>query len=416
MRSYAELGRHHPDLVDVLGLAVKALKLRYCLPWAVLGIAAGCADSPPQCPGGHCGDAGIDALGDLALQEAPPPDFGPDDLATPDMHRPAPGTWVLQTFPQVGFLSVWAASSNAIFVGGVDGSGAKCAPAPVVFHSQDDGAHWAVEFPANPSRGAVDALWGLGAEGAIVFAGWGGGQGPHNLLRTLDGGQHWQDKSPSIMIDNAGHWANLFEKNGVLYGAGILPATVVLSADKGDTWVATPTPPPTNLDLWSVWVADSGRILIGLTNGVFYSDDGGRHWIPTAVPWIPAFNPHVHVRIWGFGKDVWAGGVADGNVGGFLAHSADEGTTWSNQASGVGNEITGIWGTSADDVYAVTLETVSGGQVIHTTDRGAHWKIEVADPDPATGLGGVFGVDGEVFAVGGRQSCAKGVGVIYHRY
>ena len=118
--------------------------------------------------------------------------------------------------------------------------------------------------------------------------------------------------------------------------------------------------------------------------------DDGRIWTTTTLPQWAA--------IW----SIWASNEANlfiggGSLVGNLAHSIDGGKTWAMQPTMLAPEdgVYGIWGSGANDIYAVTS---ASGTILHTIDGGKNWIVELKAPRP---LWHVWGSErGDVYAVG----------------
>ncbi len=113
-------------------------------------------------------------------------------------------------------------------------------------------------------------------------------------------------------------------------------------------------------------------------------------------------------------RAVWASvdlalAVAVGDDG-TIVISDDAGRTWKNSASGATTKLNAVWGSSADDVWAVgdaAQTTGDGGTpqavVLHSADRGAVWQT-VSFGSPTPDLTTVWGSSADQFFVGGSNS------------
>jgi hypothetical protein len=141
------------------------------------------------------------------------------------------------------------------------------------------------------------------------------------------------------------------------------------------------------LDLVAGWASDDGDIFVVNSQGdILHGRAGG--------PWrVEKPFTHVHLfGIWGSSShDVYAAGVyPDGDVEGAMLHSHGDGNWW-EQSIRTGADVNAVWGSGATDVYAV-----GDGGVFHSRGDGTWQK----DPIEVGGLRGVWGADGQVYAVG----------------
>ena len=136
-------------------------------------------------------------------------------------------------------------------------------------------------------------------------------------------------------------------------------------------------------DASSVFAVGNGTIL--------RSTDRGVHWTTTR-------GPSDYPVVWGASiDDIYVGGAT-------VVRSTDRGTTWV-PAEALPGSVYGLWGSGADDVWAV------GGSpafVAHTSNHGATWTEVKLPGKPLEWVYDVSGAASDVWIVGKRRG-AKGV-------
>lgn len=358
-------------------------------------IVGGCSKSmvEPCSAGAHCSDAAT-ASPDLALPDlsSMPPDLGPvDALVVSDMAMPA---WTNSNVPLLrNIAAIWGSGPDSVFAGGQGG----------IIHTEDRGMTWkAQSLPGGPPVG-VSGIWGLDAS-HVLAVGW---TSTPTIWRTSDGGMTWD-----IAWKDAGKSGDLTAIAGrsrAIFVVGA-PSLVLRSTDAGGTWdMLDPPNPGTRYDWRSVLAEDSGPLWISggtATPVVFRSDDDGRTWIDRS------FNAQNYAAfLWAAGNELFAG-TSGGMTAGKIFHSPDAGKTWALQYSNMTAQqvlwISGFWGSSPSDVYA--LADVKG--MLHTTDGGKTWTIDVVPP-PNCEFISIWGSGPyDVYAGSGKV----GAPVMYHKH
>jgi photosystem II stability/assembly factor-like uncharacterized protein len=116
--------------------------------------------------------------------------------------------------------------------------------------------------------------------------------------------------------------------------------------------------------LSGIWGSGSADIYVvgAFTGDVLHSADGGATWQvqPTGAPGL--------IDVWGLGaNDVYA----VGGKGGTIARTQDGGQTWTKQTLASTTLLTGVWGTRDRDLYVVGYFAA-----FHATDGGASWPLD----------------------------------------
>lgn len=168
----------------------------------------------------------------------------------------------------------------------------------------------------------------------------------------------------------------------------------------GTSWLDVPNNPKStdpNAFYTTVWGTSASNIYIGGGYWLGPNDLKGflLHYDGSAVSVVADNLPNHVLSVWGSGaSDVWAAG---GYWGTPLAMHYD-GASWTQQTWGgtEPGEITSVWGTSSDNVYAICGDSSPKGQIWHY--NGSSWEYQT---NTGTIGYGVWGTDANnVFAVG----------------
>ena len=245
--------------------------------------------------------------------------------------------------------------------------------------SANSGSHWLVVDQSGVEK--EEFLFGITFDSAKKN-GW--ALGEDFVLKTTDGGQHWQriEDIPSKIKDRKfiekehGEQLNAFRTFHVdqtgrhIWIAG-LASTVFHSADAGETWsqqVLTSLPNITHIsfsqDNLHGWVISS---MLFHNSFVLETRDGGKTWKEKQ---FPISNKHNGLFIADDQRHLWL----PGNQG-TLLHSRDGGTNWQLQASHLTPNIFDI------DVNDRTGEAWLLGNkgIWHSRDKGETWNVALSD-------------------------------------
>jgi hypothetical protein len=159
-----------------------------------------------------------------------------------------------------------------------------------------------------------------------------------------------------------------------------------------------------------VWEASPGTYAVGDGGALDYTSETG---IPGSWGTIASGTTAALHAVWGTtGTCPQCSSVFVVGASGVILHSSDTGPgmngTWTKATQGT-STLTGVWGSSASDIYAVGLAPAT---ILHSHDGGSTWAT-ITPPSDAVGLLGVGGNSAtDVYVVGSRST--SGVGVIYH--
>ena len=197
-----------------------------------------------------------------------------------------------------------------------------------------------------------------------------------HIYTSIDSGQSWQDKSPSIFPN---------EKDRVLSGIAMsgdgkyIAVTVqsghlYMSGDRGASWEDKSTGPISPQFEWiSIQMSNDGKYLAAtVTKGhVYTSGDFGKTWLDRSSGNIAGDLDWNSIAISDDGKFL----VATQFLG-HLFTSSDSGVTWQDRSSGVidGNRAWKSIAMSNDGKSIAAV--VNGGNVYSSSDSGANWEIK----------------------------------------
>jgi photosystem II stability/assembly factor-like uncharacterized protein len=199
------------------------------------------------------------------------------------------------------------------------------------------------------------------------------------LLRTTDGGEHWERVDIKGIDVDARLVRAVFSstRRGWLFGeAGLIYTT----HDGGDSW--KPLLSPTrHLLLGGMFVDEFRGWLVGAGGTIIQTSDGGDTWYQSRFP--QTTNP-IRFAAASFvdNRLGWAVGS-----GGTVYRTDNGGRTWQQQASGVESDLLDVKFLNAREGWAVGNE----GTIISTNDGGQHWVLEQSGTDHA--LERIFFVD-----------------------
>ncbi len=316
--------------------------MKWLLTLSLCGLATSCS----LLLGGE--PTGTDAA--IAIDLQPEPSDLPtiDASAMVDAPIAAPRHWQSEDTGQKSDLtSVWCADPNNVFVGG---------PSGVAYSTGDRKWQWQT-LP----RGTKSIA---GNEAGDVYA-FGDG-----LYHSVAGG-NFSKVSASIgfgMMVLSPQLIYLVIGNGT-----------ILRGD-GATW-------QTEFQNSSYFTRNiggaSGDLFVSTTNGIVLHSNGDGNWQPEVVPGATSL------------RAVWESATGDVYLTAYegLFHSTGDGK-WNNVVSA---RLNGIWGASADDIYAVG----NNGLMLHYT-RARNWQPEIPDFNvEGIDLAAVTGCsDGQIYAAG----------------
>ena len=224
------------------------------------------------------------------------------------------------------------------------------------------------------------------------------GVGGPGFGRSHDGGLTWslQATCPQFKgIVRAGPRAVAVDYLGALFR----------TADAGRTWSivmkhAWPNQPFTAV--FAIGPSPEQFFIGGMWNGhgLIGTSDGGGTW--DVEPISPSVRP-ISTLISLPGGELYGGGVTnfDRHAVGVVLHRPAGGSSSEqhvvelpNPGGGVAFGVTGLWASSADDVWA----SDSAGELLRTRDHGRTWTVTPAGPGPLLAVGGA-GPD-DIYAVG----------------
>ena len=206
------------------------------------------------------------------------------------------------------------------------------------------------------------------------------------LLRSTDGGEHWQRRSKGDIRQLYG--VHLLPRSGGSIGIAV-GAVIIRTTNGGTDWAEQYPDNPHPLECVSFLDTSLG-FAVGSNGHIIRTDDGGRSW-----------------TIQESGTDLPLHGVsfADASVGtivgarGTILRTSDGGWTWNKQSSGITDGLHSVWFTSR-----TTGTAIGGYNILRTTDEGSSWIPQTspirrflyavhfcdADNGTAVGVGGTI--------------------------
>ncbi|HYK19954.1 MAG TPA: YCF48-related protein [Pyrinomonadaceae bacterium] len=184
------------------------------------------------------------------------------------------------------------------------------------------------------------------------------------LMKTTDGGEHWKRIEIKGLDVDAVLVRAVFSHNGrgwTFGEAGLIYAT----QDGGDTWTKLQSP-TRRLLLGGMFVDDDRGWLVGAGATIIQTSDGGDTWYQSALPQV---EKSVRFTATSFidNRKGWAVGS-----GGNVYQTGNGGRTWQRQQSPVDVDLFDVKFLDAREGWAVGAE----GTIIHTSDGGEHWTTE----------------------------------------
>ncbi len=183
------------------------------------------------------------------------------------------------------------------------------------------------------------------------------------LMRTTDGGEHWQRTNLRGANVDARLMRALFSNTGRgwTFGEG---GAIYMTRDSGATW--TKLQAPTHyLLLGGTFIDENTGWLVGADATILQTSDGGETWrqgrLTNAANVRFNATSFVNLRLgWAVGSD------------GAIYRTTNGGRSWQSQNSGVPADLLDVKFVDAAEGWVVGAE----GTLLHTTDGGLHWISE----------------------------------------
>ncbi len=340
-------------------------------------------------------------VNDLAFGSSPGVLIGATLNAKPGISLDSGRTWITQTTPLINNRSYSVATrSDSEFLIGNDLSG--------VMQTINAGVTW--EEKCGPTRNIVQDMHFVDRQTGYAC----GAKGM--LLRTSDGGTHWEDISfgarshlaiqglnandlwmgASQRIFHSDNNGTTWTEKFVTSGSGIndvLPISssrilavsstgiIYLSTDSGASW-DTAYAEVGNQQLRSVAKIDNQRYMVTGFNGIILrSDDQGATWNLVTIP-EPALQ---FEQSYFLGNEGW---LVTSSFKKSMWHTTDAGNTWDTIPLPIDRFWDGVYFITPD-TGIITCHTSVEGRAYITFNGGLNWSSSYITPFP---LGGVTGV------------------------
>jgi photosystem II stability/assembly factor-like uncharacterized protein len=185
------------------------------------------------------------------------------------------------------------------------------------------------------------------------------------LMRTTDGGEHWQRVNIKDVDVNARLVRAVFSRGGRgwAFGEGGL---IFTTRDAGATWTRLPSP-TRHLLLGGIFIDEDRGWLVGAGTTIIQTSDGGDTWYQSRLPQLAETPVRFAATSFVDNRLGWAVGS-----GGSIYRTNNGGRTWQRQSSGVETDLLDVKFLDAQEGWAVGAE----GTLIHTTDGGLGWTSE----------------------------------------
>ena len=184
------------------------------------------------------------------------------------------------------------------------------------------------------------------------------------LMKTTDGGETWKRIEIKGFDVDAILVRAVFSRNGRGWTFGEA-GSIYTTHDAGDTWVKLRSP-TRRLLLGGMFVDEDRGWLVGAGATIIQTSDGGDTWYQSTLPQV---EKSVRFTATSFvdNRNGWAVGS-----GGSVYHTVNGGRTWQRQESTVPIDLFDVKFVDAREGWAVGAE----GTIIHTQDGGEHWTAE----------------------------------------
>ncbi|MGB8413967.1 MAG: hypothetical protein WCE23_14185 [Candidatus Binatus sp.] len=270
----------------------------------------------------------------------------------------------------------WAIGCNGPFIPIEQGDQAgDC----IIVHTEDAGRTWREMSDTDQRAGDADGPPAFSfldqARGWIAW--WNPADDP-KLIRTEDGGKHWQDIHAKFDQEPLQRLLFFDEKHAY----GTLVTSFFRTDDGGHAWTESKIPHIQFIDRMFFlsrevgWIAGSD----GAHFFVFRTDNGGRSWQESQPAQSSTFALVVDL----FFLDQNRGWVVAWNTnveGPSLFTTIDGGKNWMPEpvsaSKGKGNRVSIVRFVSKKTGFIFASRDSNGGDLIYTTDGGSHWSNQI---------------------------------------
>lgn len=185
------------------------------------------------------------------------------------------------------------------------------------------------------------------------------------LMRTNDGGEHWERVNITEVDVDARLVRAVFSRGGRGWAFGEAGA-IYTTRDGGTNWKRLQSP-TRHLLLGGIFVDEYRGWLVGAGATIIQTSDGGDTWYQSKLPQTGQSPTRFAAASFVDNRLGWAVGSE-----GVIYRTVNGGRTWQQQNSGVRSDLHDVRFLDALEGWAVGDE----GTIIHTNDGGLHWTTE----------------------------------------
>jgi len=185
------------------------------------------------------------------------------------------------------------------------------------------------------------------------------------LMRTTDGGEHWQRVDIKGVDVDARLVRVVFSRGGRgwAFGEG---GVIFTTRDGGETWTKLKSP-TRHLLLGGIFIDEDRGWIVGAGTTIIQTSDGGDTWYQSRFAQTSAEQIRFASASFVNNRLGWAVGSA-----GTIYRTINGGRTWQQQDSGVVADLYDVKFLDAVEGWAVGAE----GTIIYTNDGGLNWSTQ----------------------------------------
>lgn len=209
------------------------------------------------------------------------------------------------------------------------------------------------------------------------------------ILHTTDGGDTWTRQGDSTAMANI-EFGGVFALDSLtawVVGGGFQSGAIFKTTDGGNTWIDQTQKGKIDVELFDIDALDINTAwVVGGEGKTFYTTDAGGTWTVKET----GVDSALLVSVVAFdAQNIWiCGGSSVGHAWGVILRSTDGGDSWTSQGDTALLNLYTIIAISAVNqncAWAVG----SGNTIIHTTDGGFNWVVQITESQTPADANGV---------------------------